>query len=480
MIKNFVKKNNIIFPAKLRQSGGYVLIQVMVFGIIAVYVLGALISWTVIDIKASRQAGSKELSIQIAEAGIDYYRWHLAHAPTDYQDGTGTAGPYVHDFYDKNDNKIGTFTLNITPPLLGSSLVIVKSTGRTDAEPNIARTIKAKFAKPSIAKYVVVTNDLMRFGEGTEIFGSIHSNKGIRFDGLIHNIITSSVTAYDDPDHTGSHNEYGVHTHISPVDPFPPTTVPSRPDVFTAGRQFPVPEVNFTGITADIAQMKNDATTTGYWKASSGSLGYHITLKTNDTFDLRKVTKLYSQGSCENEKWSIQTENLLGNYPLPSNGLIFLEDNIWVDGQINGARVTIIAATLPDNPNTRKNITVNNDLLYTNYDGTDVVGLIAQNNVNVGLMSDDNLQIDASLIAQKGRVGRFYYDSDCSSTYYKRQTLTLNGMLATALRYGFAYTDGTGYQIRNLNYDSDLLYSPPPSFPLTSDQYITLSWEEIK
>lgn len=480
MIKNFVKKNNIIFPAKLRQSGGYVLIQVMVFGIIAVYVLGALISWTVIDIKASRQAGSKELSIQIAEAGIDYYRWHLAHAPTDYQDGTGTAGPYVHDFYDKNDNKIGTFTLNITPPPLGSTLVVVKSTGRTDAEPSIARTIQAKFAKPSIAKYAVVTNDVMRFGEGTTIYGPVHSNKGIRFDGLIYNIITSGVTAYDDPDHSGSNNEYGVHTHVSPVDTFPPNPIPSRPDIFTAGRLFPVPEVDFTGITADIAEMKIDAVDKGYFRASSGSQGYHIILKTNDTFDLKKVTKLYSKDTCSNEKWSIQNESSIGNFPMPNNGLIFLEDNIWVEGKINSARVNIVAAVLPDNTSTRKNITINNDLLYTNYDGSDTIGLIAQNNINVGLISDDNLQIDASLIAQKGRVGRFYYESDCSSTYYKRNTLTLNGMIASAIRYGFAYTDGTGYQLRNLNYDSHLLYSPPPSFPLTSDQYITLSWEEIK
>ena len=487
MIKNFVKKNR-PSPSKYLQSGGYVLIQVLVFGIIAVYLLGALTSWAVIDVKSSRQAGSRELSIQIAEAGIDYYRWHLAHAPTDYQDGTGVTGPYVHDFYDKNDNKIGTFTLDITPPLLGSSLVIVKSTGRTDAEPNIARTIQAKFAKPSMAKYAVATNDVMRFGEGTEIFGPIHSNKGIRFDGLTHNIITSSMAAYDDPDH-GGNNEFGVHTHVKP----PPQTglyadfvtteaplspVPSRLDIFTAGRQFPVPEIDFTSLTADIAQMKTDAVANGYWKTGSGKYGYHIVLKTNDTFDLYKVTKLNTD--C-NDAWSIKTESIYAsNVAFPTNGIIFLEDDIWVDGQINTARLTIIAAVLPDNSNTRKNITINKDLLNTNYNGTDVIGLIAQNNINVGLISEDNLQIDAALVAQKGRVGRFYYSSSCSSTYYKRQILTLNGMLATALRYGFAYTDGTGYQIRILNYDSDLLYSPPPSFPLTSDQYITISWEEIK
>ena len=89
------------------------------------------------------------------------------------------------------------------------------------------------------------------------------------------------------------------------------------------------------------------------------------------------------------------------------------------------------------------------------------------------------MQIDGALIAQNGRVGRHYYSSSCGSNYV-RSTLTLNGMIATNIRYGFSYTDNTGYQVRNLNYDANLLYSPPPSFPLTSDQYEILKWQEVK
>jgi len=410
----------------------------------------------------------------------------LAHAPTDFQDGTGQNGPYVHEFTDKNDNPIGQFILDITPPLLGSSLVTIKSTGSTLAEPDLTRTITAKLAKPSMAKYAVAANSVMRFGEGTEVFGPIHSNKGIRFDGLAHNIISSGVTAYDDPDHLGV-NEFGVHTHISPTDPLPPNSVPIRTDVFEIGRQFPVPSVDFTGITADLAEMKSSAQTSGFYRASAGALGYHIVLKTNDTFDLYKVTSYVNPPKrCTNvanqagwSSWSIQNQTLLGNYAFPANGIIFLEDNIFINGQVNSARLTIIAALLPDNASTRKNIIINNDLLYTNYDGSDVIGLIAQGNINAGLVSEDDLRIDAALIAQNGRVGRHYYENDCSP-YNIRQTITLWGMMATNERYGFAYTDDTGYQIRNLNYDGTLLYGPPPSFPLTSDQYITISWEEEK
>ena len=170
---------------------------------------------------------------------------------------------------------------------------------------------------------------------------------------------------------------------------------------------------------------------------------------------------------------------LQSNQPFPTNGLIFVEDHLWIEGQVNTARLTIAAGRFPDSPSTRKDIIINSDLLYSNYDGQDAIALIAQGNVTTGLYSDDSLRVDAALIAQNGRVGRFYYESDCG-TNYQRSDITLYGMLGSNLRYGFAYTDGSGYATRNIVYDSYLLYAPPPSFPLTSDQYTTLSWEEIK
>lgn len=471
-------------------TAGFILTPVIIFGSIAVYLLNASASWALLNVKAGRQAVSREQSLQIAEAGIDYYRWHLAHAPTDFQDGTGTSGPYTHDFRDKNGDVVGQFALDITPPPLGSTLVEVSSKGNTADNTALNREVAVQFAKPSIAKYAVAANDVMRFGEGTEVFGPVHSNQGVRFDGIAHNVITSAVASYNDPDHTGG-NEFGVHTHVAPVDPLPPSAVPNRTDVFQVGRQFPVPAVDFFGITTDLAQMKTDAQTAGFYRPSAGALGYHIVLKTDDTFDLYRVTGLVNAPSgCTNSAsqsgwgtWSIRNQQLIDNYPFPENGIIFLEDDIFVNGQINGGRLTIVAAFLPDNPPFRKNIIVNNDLLYTNYDGTDVLGLIAQGNVTVGLESDDDLRIDGALIAQNGRVGRYYYrgpggGSQRCSPYHTRQTITLWGMIATSQRYGFAYTDGTGYQTRNINYDGSLLYGPPPSFPLVTDQYTTITWEE--
>lgn len=471
--------------------------SMLVFSSIGVLIISALISWAGTNVKSARSARNEELALQIAESGINYYRWHLAHAPTDYQDGTATSGPYSHVYYDKDGEVIGKFHLTIAPPPVGSTIVTVTSEGVLVAASS-SRKIKAQMAIPSLAKYAIVGNSDIRFGEGTEVYGPIHSNGGIRFDGVAYNVVTSAESNYSDPDHTGN-NEFGVHTHVNPppgsgvtssfrAAEAPPSTIPSRLDVFKAGRQFPVAPVDFTGITSDLASIKSLAQSAGRYIAPSGKSGYRLVFKTNDTFDVYKVNSVTSvSSSCRNESnpssdptwgsWTVNTQSFFANYPNPANGVIFVEDNVWAAGQIDTARITVVAAKFPV-PGTLPVITINENVSYTNYDGSDVLALIAQGDINVGLGSLNSLKIDGALISQNGRVGRPYYDSACGSNYV-RNSISLYGMLGSSDRYGFAYTDGTGYQTRTISYDSNMLYAPPPSFPLTSDQYEIISWEEI-
>lgn len=470
-------------------KGGYVLLNTLVFASIAIILLVGLVSWFSVTYLGAKHLQFREQAFQIAEAGVDYYRWHLAHWPTDYYDGMAstTVGPYVHEVEDKDGNVIGRYSLMIGAPTTGSTIVTVTSTGVVDAYPSIERTVRTQLAIPSFAKYAIAANDEMRFGEGTEVFGPVHSNGGIRFDGLAHNQVTSALSTYDDPDHSGN-NEHAVHTHVGTTDPLPPTAMPSRPDVFESGRQVNVPAIDFTGITTTLSDLRTKAQTDGRYYAPSGYSGYHVVFQTDDKFKLYRVTSLKSppQSSCTNVNsqtgwgtWTINAQTLLGTYDNPPNGVIFIDDHVWVSGQIDTARITLAAGRFPVSASTYRSITVNSDLTYTNYDGSDVLALISQNNINVGLESEDDLRIDAALIAQNGRVGRYYYEDDCTP-YHSRSTITLYGMLASAVRYGFAYTDGSGYQDRIINYDARLLYAPPPHFPLAADQYETISWEEIE
>lgn len=226
------------------------------------------------------------------------------------------------------------------------------------------------------------------------------------------------------------------------------------------------------------------------------------------TYTMYKVTALQSTpNNCTNDAnetgwgtWSIQVNgsgtitgqsSAIGTYSFPANGVVFVEDNLWVDGQTNGVRATI-AAGFGSN-GLVPNITVNNNLTYGG--STDALGLIAQNNVSVGLLSPATLTIDAALVAENGRVGRNYYNASCvvnSTNYYARTTLNLLGMIVTATRYGFQWTGsayscggsigsiGSGYCTRNITYDGNLLYSPPPDFPLASTQYQLASWKQLQ
>lgn len=485
MIKNNQNKKQV-------KNRGSLILQAMIFGSVAIVIINALASFAATSIKLSRLTHVREQAFQSAEAGVDYYRWHLAHAVSDYQDGTGAAGPYVHTLSDKDGNPIGQFSLEITPPTSGSSIVSIKSTGTSSLDSTQTRKLSTRVAMPSIAENAFAGNDNMRFGEGTVVYGPIKSNGGIRFDGYAHNIVSSATATYYDPDdasNCGGNNTYGVHTCVGTNDPAYPTTLPNRPDVFGAGRLMSQPEIDFSGFTADIGNLKIIAQTAdGFYRAAAGAgfVGYHIVLKTNDTFDLYKINSWASRGNCdennsESSSWSIKNQTLQGNYAFPSNGIMFFEDHIVIDGQINTARLTIIAADLPvpSNPSNYKKIIINNDLKYTNYDGTDALGLIAQSGVMVGLISDTDLRIDGALIAQNHKVGRFYYNGNSSCTHDTKSVLTSYGMIASYERYGFAYTDNTGYDTRNIIYDAKLLYAPPPNFPITSDEYQIVSWQEI-
>jgi hypothetical protein len=176
--------------------------------------------------------------------------------------------------------------------------------------------------------------------------------------------------------------------------------------------------------------------------------------------------------------WSIKTETLYATGTIPQNGNMFFEDNLWVRGQINNKRVTIASGRFPDNVSTRSSITVNNSLAYTNFNGSDTLALIAQNNINIGLVSDSSLTIDGALVAVNGAIQRYSYNG-CGSTA-SRTLLTTDGMLASNLQSGFYYSTTDGYQTRNYNYDSNLLYGPPPSFPLSTNQYSIISWDELQ
>lgn len=471
---------------------GQVSLQVITLAAVVVVLITGFTFLAISFLRLSTRSLNRTMAFSIAEAGIEYYRWHLAHAPGDFQDGTGRPGPYEHEYRARDGRELGTFTLEITQ-VTSTSMVRIRSTGRVAGDSSAEKVIEVLLGKPSLAKYAVASNSDLRFGEGTEVFGEVFSNGGIRFDGLAHNTVRSARATYVDPDHGGA-AEYAVHTHLTTTDPLPPAALPARTDVFAGGRAMGEPAIDFAGITQDLSSLKAQAQNGGLYLGASGASGYELVLKAAGTYDLYRVTSLRAApNNCTNVQnqagwgtWSVLNRTPVAtDQPIPANNVIFAEDHLWVSGQVSGRKVTIASGRFPVNPATYSSITVNADLAYGAYDGSAAVALIAQNNVNVGLYSDDDLRVDAALVAHNGRIGRYYYpaasggQTRCGANA-SRARIALYGTLVTNGRYGFAYTDGTGYAQRDLTYDAGLLYAPPPGFPTASAQYQLLSWEEVR
>jgi len=482
---------------KFKNNKGSIFIITLIISEIFIFMALAVINFYISEQKYIKNKIANEQALFVAEAGVNYYRWVLYHNHNDYcnKESCKSApdyGPYgPYSYSDASGNTVGYYELYITPPPLdGSTLINIKSVGWMKDYPSLKRTIEVKCGIPSWSSYSTLSNDEMRFGEGTEVWGPTHSNGGVRFDGLTHNLISSSLLSYNDPDHSGDY-EFGVHTHknIPPQSGInesfrsleaPPNTVTSRNDVFMAGRTFPTPIISFNLLDNYISEIYLKASANGLvLPENSGKPGYHIILNPNNIINIKSVNSVTS--TCNGEPTDgITNETNFLSTTTPANGIIYVKDKVWVDGTINNMRITIAAFEDPPTGNTT-DITINNDLKYTNFDGRDSIGLIAQRNINVGLYSLNNLTINAALIAKEGRIGRFHFlnsnSGGCSRTYYERNSITVYGSLATRNRYGFKYTDGAGYQIRNLKYDNNLTYSPPPHFP-TTGEYTFISWEE--
>lgn len=525
MIKNLHKN------AFLEFRKGTALVYGLIIMSAVLILLTSILRYVGTQISYSANRLERERAFQIAESGIYYYRWYLAHA-TDGMNAQqlsafwgdsatlGVSGPVEMEYRDPETNDvIGRYSLELAAPDPYSTIATVTVTGWTNKMPSVQRKIRARFRRASWSEYAVLADEFMRFGEGTEVYGKIHSNKGIRFDGLAHNSVTSLVEGFDDPDHNESgvdKDEFGVHTHvIAPPgsgvnDSFrsaeaPPNSVPNRPDVFAGGRQFPVPEVSFTGVQSDLSFMKqtacndtgsgcavvNNCWASGCYYDNSG-YGRRIVLKTNGTFDMylvnaysattnsitsfvgrrstngsacvTAVTSAGPNAQCQNNGTCLCNPI---NKTIPNNGIIYVDDSIWLEGSLGSGeyRVTVVAGE-------GTAFLGNNDITYSAYNGSNILGIIGKQDVEIIRNSQTDLQIDGALLAQNGRVGRQYYDG------IHKSVITVNGALATKMRYGFAYVDGTGYTDRNLNFDNNLLYYPPPYFPTGTEYSIDL-WQEL-
>lgn len=390
-------------------------------------------------------------ALNVAEAGVNYYLWHMSHNPADYKDGgttpaTAPYGPYVHNYYDNDGGLLGTYTLWITPPASGSTIATIKSIGQV---PNFSgtRTILAQLGQPSFSNYIFLSDVELRFSSTATTTGPVHSNVGVEFNGTNNGPVTSAQSTYTN----GSGTHPGVWGSGGP----------------TSQWQYPVLGVNFNQITVNLSNLQTLAQANGIYLNASGGIGWNVRLRADGTLDVYRVNSENSSG--------INT-TFIQNRAAPVNGVLFSRENMWVSGTGWPGRITMAAARLPDNASQRRTIKITGNLTYAAQDGSAAIGLVAQADVFIPRYAPSTMNVDAALLAQFGSVG---YDTANGGV---KTTFTLYGAIAQSQnQYGFKVVGCgsycSGYPTTIYNFDSHLIYAPPPEYPTTGN-YSVLNWRE--
>jgi len=509
---------------------GTIITLVLVFGAIFLILLSGLLSFILFQHRQSLQKAAWNDALHIAEAGVNYYRWHLNHTPEDQQpdiqdgnswcckvggveytqdspqcqkDGFTVCGVcdgepcYEHDYYDPEGKLAGKFILEIKAKKVCDQIlgVYVSSCGISQKFPKLKRTVRAKYASTSIGEYAYILNSNVWAGEDREIYGKYHSNGGIKMDGTHNSLVSSATNKWE------CGLSFDCDQGDCPSGCVPNGAVCECDGVCGAGGptdlwKFPVPPFDFEGITADLDKIKNLSQTKGKYYPPSTDIddegkGYHVIFNSDGTFDIKIITELEEVDcySAENGWNEVCKEKIIAEKYLPSPyetddvslpegcGLIFVEDNLWVEGTVKG-RKTIASADLIGSDDTTTILNWNLD--YTTLDGSDSLAVITEKNILIPLNSPNEMILRGVFVAQKGLFGRRHYQTGT----YKRDLLTIYGTIVSNGRVGTKWTYyhggwASGYNERENYFDEKLARDPPPLLPYVSKELELISWEEI-
>jgi hypothetical protein len=513
-------------------SAGFALPMILSIIVAMVIIMTAVSDLVVSNISLVSNNIKSQKALNIAEAGINYYLWHLSHNSADYKDGKTTPvvpdpqlgyGPYEHNYVDDNGVTSGTYTLWIKP-VANSTIVDVRSIGKVTGS-NVMRTVQAQLGAPSFASYALVADDALWFGANESANGPVHSNQGVRMDGSNNDIVSSSNATYVPSSSlggNGSTSRPGVWCHSS-------VTTPINCDTRDKSTwQFPASQVDFNQVNSSLCDIKKQAfaadpstaalatganpcsqlptsRTASYLpqrsSSANNSRGYLIQLNNNNTYDIYNVNNVNDTLSGYTNALNLQS--FVTGVTVPPGGVMFVEDNVWIRSNptFNG-RLTIAAGRLATNVNA--NITVADNLAYSTKNGSVAIGLIAEGSAYIAPFAAPasgsfTLEVNAAMLAQSGSVqypsNYTFSNNRCTRGWINsNQQLNFYGSVATRQGWTWSWQRGSscadavydsaagyyvsGFKYNTTTYDYNLLYSPPPSYP-TTGTYNILSWREI-
>ena len=476
---------------------GVTTMLVIAFMGIFLLIMGTVTSYVFEQAKYGRALYGREQALAIAEAGLEYYRWFLAHNPNNLTNGTGLPGPYTYTVADPEGGTLGSASIAVTGNTQCGVIQSIDITSQGTSNTNVAfkRTLTARYMRRSVASYSYLLNSNVLAGADRAITGPYFSNGGIRMDGTNNSDVSSALTTWV------CNSSYGCTP-----------TQNNAPGVVGSGSGFALwqssaASVDFSGIATSLSSLKTYAQTGGglYFAAATGSVnnrGYHFVFNSNGTVDVYRVSATYSVPSYNSQtSWTlneysiIRTKTLVGNYTIPSAcRLIFVEDRVWVEGVVSN-KVTLVAAT-PSSTATTPDIYIPNNIIYATNDGTSGFTAISEGNILIPINSPDTMEIHGIFSAHSGRYGRNMYVNDNATygqysvgyatstwnSYVTRAQLTTVGTVVSNARTGTSWTSGgvtvSGYLSRIDAYDQLQATNPPPFTPSASPDYSFVLWRE--
>jgi len=468
-------------PSSVGQSG-QLLVLVLVFAGVFMILISAFVGSMISQSQSIKFRYDFQQATDIAESGLNYYRWYLAHNPGDISGGG------VYEYIDQElGTRMGEFELNINSNSYCGQVasIEVESRGRSDNNPAAEAVISATYKRPTVSEYSFITNSGVWFGGGS-LVGPIHSNQGLRMEAAHNSAIGSGQATWN------CDSSFGCDPEISNAPGVYSSGSLSTPGLF----QYPVDPIDFAGLTLDLSLMRTLAQNSGgIHFGPTSDWGYLVNFNGDSTVDISRVTGTESyrsypgSGCC----WIWTERNIITSSVLIADDvpidndcpILFLEDKVWVQGTIN-QKVSLAAADLDDT--TETNIVINDDVTYVPGANAGFLA-IAEDDVDINLViPGENLDLHGIYIAQDGRFGRDQYSTSVLPSYLDPfvvlgnftflGTQVSNQRAVTNWVSGGTVFSGFGGSGGGSSFDRDQIDNPPPLTPTTNDVYELQDWRQ--
>jgi hypothetical protein len=404
-------------------------------------------------------------SFQAAEAGIDdyvtklvddrgYYLHYLHPAESTRQEpggtnvsagGTQTAWTYGTSWTYPNGKDAWRalpngyeYNLRVYPPSIaaGTQYARVVAAGRKQGSTTDVRVLETYIRPSSLADYYRVVDGDVSWGSGATTDGKIYANGDVDHDG----IATGDIFAEDQ-----------ISGSVSMQNGAQRYDVDSNPDIRSKIKN----PIDFTSFLASFTDIESASQLPGgIYRNDTSWDSWRFTFNAGGTVGVQGC----DQTSGNHVGDVLPTCGATTTLPVPANGAIYTVQDAIVQGTVKG-RVTIAS---------NDDIIVAGNISYVN--GTqDVLGLVAKNDVWVAKYVPDSHDWRAGVIAQSGT----WQSRPWSGT--NKTIMTFHGMAATA--DGGSFSDM--FTTRVYGYDANLLYLPPPWFPVVEDAYTVLFFREL-